>query len=433
MSNELSLIFSFWILRWPSHGTGKARRYKLRCFDPDRKKLKRSDHLCKTSLLPIEDIFSEMVLRHRCRRLVLLSRTHTPSCCQSLKRPLHTTSLSAKEPSEQDVPDDDGSPPNALDKIRKRMPLEKQPAIGEIPGETTEKTMTLDEINMEMTAADLGLKKVKRAVRRNFLKWVIQGGRQFEHFPQKLVHDIEERRVERIRKRAEDRMFARMNTFFNSLTYEEILEGNLQEPTKKDKNEQERVSLESPTPFQQLMSPSNSIRSKEWESKVLALLKIYDPNTHTMYRNYIEWSDYKLQKYAVRFNFENYIDDLKDCGDLIARLTHLSENGPNSVDLANHFGTPIGAEAKFPSLPEFRQFYGGTSPFRTNPTFRPWRPLSHKTRQQMFDAWREGLGLRNIAWLGGVSWRRVDGVIGILKREWEFVQQVLSLLATQDL
>ena len=374
-----------------------------------------------------------MVLRHRCRRLVLLSRIHTPSCCQSLKRPLHTTSLCAKEPSEEDVVPNDDSPPNPLDKIREQMSSEQQPAPGQIPGKTFVRTMTLEEIDMKMTAAELGLKKVKRAVRRNFLKWVIQEGRQFEHFPQKLVHDIEERRVEKIRKKAEDRMFARMNTFFNSLTFEEIEEGNLQEPIKKSENEQGRVSLESPTPFQKLMSTSSgSIRSKDWESKVLALLKIYDPKTHTMYRNYIEWSDYKLQKYAVEFDFRNYFHDSKDCGDLGTRLTHLSEKGPNSDDLANHFGTPIGDDTIFPSLPRFRQFYGRESPFRTNPTFKPWRPLSHKTRQQMFDAWREGLGLRNIAWLGGVSWRRVDGVIGILKREWEYVQQVLSPLAIHD-
>jgi hypothetical protein len=42
----------------------------------------------------------------------------------------------------------------------------------------------------------------------------------------------------------------------------------------------------------------------------------------------------------------------------------------------------------------------------------------------MFDAWREGLGLRNVAWLGGVSWRRVDGIIGILKKEWDFIKKV---------
>ena len=42
----------------------------------------------------------------------------------------------------------------------------------------------------------------------------------------------------------------------------------------------------------------------------------------------------------------------------------------------------------------------------------------------MFEAWREGLGLRNVAWLGGISWRRADGIIGILKKEWEFIEKV---------
>ena len=35
-----------------------------------------------------------------------------------------------------------------------------------------------------------------------------------------------------------------------------------------------------------------------------------------------------------------------------------------------------------------------------------------------------GLGLRNVAWMGGVSWRRTDGIIGILKKEWEFAEKV---------
>lgn len=284
---------------------------------------------------------------------------------------------------------------------------------------------------MEMTAADMGLKRVRRLVRRNFLRWVNQAGRYFEHFPPRLVHLIEERRVEKIRKRAEDRMFARMNTFFNSLTHKEIETRNLQEPTKKVENGPERVSLESPTPFQQLVPKSGDPDlSKEFESKVLALLKLYDPKTHTMYRNYIEWSDYKLQKYSMRFNFTRVSEEQsnpRDCGDLVTRLTHLQQHDPNSEDLAYHFGKPFDGDEILPYIDHVWHWYGRRTPFRTNPTFKPWRPLSHKTRQQMFDAWREGLGLRNIAWLGGVSWRRADGVVGILKREWEFVQQVLSL------
>jgi len=106
------------------------------------------------------------------------------------------------------------------------------------------------------------------------------------------------------------------------------------------------------------------------------------------------------------------------------------KNKKQTIDLAYYVGRALPSNSRFTTLPIYKHHYvnplGDATPFLMNPTFKPWRPIPHSTRLKMFDAWRAGLGLRNVAWLGGVSWRRVDGIIGILKREWEFVEKVLS-------
>jgi hypothetical protein len=238
-----------------------------------------------------------------------------------------------------------------------------------------------------------------------------------------------------------------MNAFFNSLTSKEIEQGKL---NASETQRGQRVSLEEPTPFQKLMADERSAEDrKSVESKVLALLQKYDLKTWTMYKNYIGWSDFKLQKQTVWFKFVATPKTLPQYGDLITRLQRIAalsnenpERKKQKNDLENYVGPSIGNTPIY-SLPAIMPHYflpldAGdktdketsivvpTSPFLQNNDFKPWKPLSHKTRQQMFDAWREGLGLRNIAWMGGVSWRRVDGIIGILKREWDFVQQVIS-------
>lgn len=380
-----------------------------------------------------------MVLRHQCRRLVVLNRLYSLSCCHSIKRPLHTTPSRSKDI--DNIVEDEGiieAPENrnddeprtdALGKIRKKVASQRN-FQGDETSEPKGKSLTFAEIDRTMSPEDLGLKKVKRTQKRRFIQWLIKSGQAHEHFPQTLVQDIEERRVENIRKRAEGRMFARMNAFFNSLTLEEIQEGQLQEPVTKGQNGQERVALQEPTPFKNLMTKAKDPRMVE--SKVLAMLKTYDPDTHRMYRNYIDWCDFKLQKQTVWFDFQDATPE--EHGDLITRLLKIEQQADNpqpvQLDLANHVGRSFGDQLVHFQPAVIRHYLGDllttNFPFSINQTFKPWRPLSHTTRQQMFDAWREGLGLRNIAWLGGVSWRRVDGIIGILKREWDFVRQVMT-------
>ena len=276
----------------------------------------------------------------------------------------------------------------------------------------------------------------------------------------------------------------------------------------------EREQQPEPTPFQQLTTGQmkTEMNLKQIESKALSLLRQYDQELHTLYKNYIDWSDYQLQRRRIWFEFPN----TPKYADVIARSRPLTEDevfeqeqrrmkeeetakaakarekvetagqvksttqeglrldsneqtkeklseatepitatdgkntteqpskqqkrppnpnykkrkiNPRGEDLAYHLGPRIDESIKFPILGTPSSNYLASyskSPFRLNESFKPWRPIPHSMRLQMFDAWREGLGLRNVAWLGGVSWRRVDGIIGILKREWEFVEKVLS-------
>jgi Eukaryotic mitochondrial regulator protein len=406
--------------------------------------------------LLIEDVFYEMVLRRQCCRLVGVSRPHT-SYSPSLSRPLHTTLGRAQESGDSDhgigeTPEsvkDNTVPSNAVAAAPAKRPFNVIPREEQELPEGFQKEMKAADIDRKMTPAELGL-KMKRNSRRQFATWLLKAGRRYEHFPQNLLHELEERRVEKIRKRAEERMFARMNDFFNSLTSEEIESVSLKELAVKPRNGPDRERLEEPTPFQRLMTETlNPARLKEVESKVLQLLQTYDSATHTMYRNYIDWSDYKLQKQIIWIKFIIDPKDLELYGDLISRLqaiellgrrgsgreahSTITKYGMNYTrdknDLAHYVGEALGPHKFLPAISPHYFFNRAneSTPFLRNPKFKPWRPLSHKTRQQMFDAWREGMGLRNIAWLGGVSWRRVDGIIGILKREWDFVQQVISL------
>ena len=366
-----------------------------------------------------------------------------------------------------------------------------------------------------MSIEELGLKKMTRKAKQSFLRWVMQEGTRYERFPQHILWQLEERRIEKARKRSEDRMFQRMNTFFNTLSLHEIRRGELVVTLdeKGKKKNAEREQQPEPTPFQQLMTGKiKGMNLKHIESKVLLLLRQYDQELHTLYRNYIDWCDYQLQKRRIWFEFPNS----PNYADVVARSRGLTEDeihkqeqpmkmeeekkatkGRNQVetskevkatsqegiqfdsietankplneatdhtkidsenvtnqasksdetaipdekevklevedpppqeDLAYYIGPRIDESIKFPFLGHPKSNYlinRDHTPFRLNRTFKPWRPIPHSIRLQMFDAWRGGLGLRNVAWLGGVSWRRVDGIIGILKQEWEFVEKVL--------
>ena len=376
---------------------------------------------------------------------------------------------------------------------------------------------TYDQIDASMNIEELGLKKMTRKTKQSFLRWVMQEGTRYERFPQHILMQFEEKRIEKARKGSEDRMFKRMNTFFDTLSLEEIKQGELLVTVneKGQRKNAERVQQPKPTPFQQLITGQikTGMNLKQIESKALSLLRRYDQELHTLYKNYIDWCDYQLQKRRIWFEFPN----TPKYANVIARSRPLTEDeifeqeqrrmkeeetakankerkkvetagqveattqgglqlnatepakatlsetaeliittdGKNTIeqpgeptetdtksdvqemddqvpgeDLAYHLGPRIDESVKFPILGTPSSNYlanpGDNFPFRLNGTFKPWRPIPHSIRLKMFDAWREGLGLRNVAWLGGVSWRRVDGIIGILKREWEFVEKVQS-------
>lgn len=368
----------------------------------------------------------------------------------------------------------------------------------------------LESVDRKLSNKDLGLYSGPRKRKRDFIRWMVTSGSKHEFFPQSIAMDLESRRVERMRKRAEERMFQQMNNFFNSLSEEEIKQGKLIVPTNTVAGKRkERPVYPHPSPFQQMVGPLPPMwpDTKELESVVLKLLKRHNRALHTQYREYINWSDYKLQKQNLYFKFPN---DTRSSGfsDVVSRLLAIEESGleeralkhdenkadgkpeqreedvkipsPEAVDellqmeaensdpakvdrespvgkspvwqstseaksekesaklaekkrenadLAYYLGRPLPLYTQFPTIPEYKHHYVNPTkeptPFLMNPTFKPWRPIPHSTRLKMFDAWRAGLGLRNVSWLGGVSWRRVDGIIGILKKEWEFVEKVL--------
>jgi hypothetical protein len=399
--------------------------------------------------------------------------------------------------------------------------------------EESPKALTsLTQLDAGMDDEDLGLKTMRRRAKVAFRRWLMQEAPVLREYPQYLLQGIEEERIEKLRKGSEDRMFSRMNDFYDSLTLEEILAGKLAMKTDKKGRilpNQKRERHPHPAPFQQVMTGKIllDISAKEFESRVLALLARYDHGLSLLYKNYIDWSDYQLQKRQLWFLFppkvhyrdvvehlwklqpglegklaaeedaeelseglhsneEPWQDEYDEHGNAVpiessptlesadmttesASTEQLYETGttskpskpetptsdestiiaernalktempvpaykvepmdPPALDLGTYFGPEVGMTVGFPVLPIAASNYANRSlryPFPSNRLFKPWRPLSHSTRLRMFDAWREGLGLRNIAWMGGVSWRRADGIIGIMKREWQFVAEVMS-------
>jgi hypothetical protein len=390
-----------------------------------------------------------MLLRCQCRRLISKASilpcklySNKPRPKVALFRQLHTTvPRRAEEVDEfdegseerEELNDDEISgSPRSLRSITRE---EGEETPRGKPRESEQRKMTLLQIDRSMTIDELGLRTVARRPKRLFIRWLIVQGSMYEHFPQHIVMEIEERRVEKARKRAEDRMFARMNKFYNSLTLEEIVEGRLIEEKERKSNMKPeevdalRPSQPEPTPFKRLLTGEEprEMTPKQIESKVLMLLKQHDEKLHTMYRNYIDWSDYQLQKRRIWFTFP----DTPLFADVIERLCGpdpeaLESEQPDPPDLSEYYGPQLPDDTTFPTVPRSKTHYsyGNSTPFPSNGTFKPWRPIPHSLRLKMFDAWREGLGLRNAAWLGGVSWRRAGAIIGIMKREWEFVQKV---------
>ena len=500
-----------------------------------------------------------MLLRCQCRTLLSRSslnrtpyikhysplyrgkRTFDPLASRSPS--LSTTPRSALDPdAEAEDPEDDAQDAAFLAQATQGMESSENTEFedGTIPdSELIERPSRrpkkgLGSMDRLLSNRELGIYSGPRARKRNFVRWMVASGAQHEFFPQSIVMDLESRRVERIRKRAEDRMFQKMNNFFNSLSEEEIREGKFITSTDNgDGRKEQRPVYPDPSPFQQIFTDVLEEDLKELESNVLKLLKQHNIRLHTQYREYINWSDYKLQKQNLYFKFP---DDTESPGfrDVVSRLVDLEESisdkneepprdnifpkegmqqgedheakmpspeeldemlrrdmmetaqaetskstddGPESpahpvqqssatettppeanpestseadldpralkekakrddlkrqnADLAYYLGRPLEPFTQFPTIHIYRHHYVNPTreptPFPMNPTFKPWRPIPHSTRLKMFEAWRAGLGLRNVSWLGGVGWRRTDGIIGILKKEWEFVEKVPPL------
>ena len=480
-----------------------------------------------------KDIFIEkMILRHRCRSLLSRSpfnplsqnRPPLPPLSFNPHRYLRTTS---PHQAENEPPDDIDQAIEEIGDLShnpesgSRDVLPRKPSTSDLfdkrsrDQEDEEKGFqTYDQIDASMNIEELGLKKMTRKAKQSFLRWMMQEGTRYERFPQHILMRLEERRIENARKGSEDRMFQRMNKFFNTLSLQEIEQGKLLVTEEKGQRKKvEREQQPEPTPFQQLVTEQikMGMNLKQIESKALSLLRQYDQKIHTLYKNYIDWSDYQLQKRRLWFEFPNIpkyadviarnrsltedeifekeqrrmkekeaakaakgqekvenpgkvkattqkglqLDATEPATETLSEATELITDGdpknpgkqpvetietvtesellqntvdqPPGEDLASYLGPRIDESIKFPILGNPSSNYlasRNNSPFRLNSTFKPWRPIPHSTRLQMFDAWREGLGLRNVAWLGGVSWRRVDGIIGILKREWEFIEKV---------
>ena len=408
----------------------------------------------KRNIRPLQ----QMILRCQCRRL--LSRSSTTTAVQSnhafpipsLNRSIHSTPIRRAQEIDDDA--DEGIDDTADAKLGDFPP--STPSLETVTDSRNARfsrgdkssapeggKRTLEQIDMAMSVEDLGLRSVARVQKRQFIRWLKQEGAKYEHFPQHVVMAIEEKRVERARKRAEDRMFKRMNRFYDSLTIEEIKEGRLADTGVRTKDmAPERIDAlrplqVSPTPFQKLMSGEeelDDLTTKEIESRVLKLLKQHDEKLHTMYKNYIDWSDYQIQKRTMWFSFLDrpldapVIDRIRGPDPKsLPTSGETTSTETETEDLAYYYGPRIPEDTQFPILPETKSHYLKPSedyPFFMNPSFKPWRPISHATRVRMFHAWRQGLGVRNVAWLGGVSWRRADGIIGIMKKEWEFVEKV---------
>lgn len=405
-----------------------------------------------------------MILRHQCSRLLSRTSSKTPltysSPCSHLlnrRRTLHSTSVRRAEPPIEDDADegiidnedldlDLDAPPSDPEDLRTLVSnatgkeFRSQRGRSDVPDRRRGDKQTLFEIDQNMSVEELGLKSVARRQRREFIRWLKQEGQRYEHFPQGILMSIEERRIEKARKGSEDRMFARMNAFYHSLTMDQLLgrDPAVENETKDEPSSEvsvEETNLETSedigeqskfSPFDQLIRDrEGGLHPKVLESRALMLMAKHDPELHKLYRNYINWCDYQLQKRTIWFEFSKR----PDVEDLLDRINPEAESSPGKRDLAYYYGPRMRSDAEFPILPKGHSNYvrfQGKVPFSSNSAFKPSRPLPHSKRLQMFDAWREGLGLRNVAWLGGVSWRRVDGIIGILKREWQFVKEVFS-------
>ena len=265
----------------------------------------------------------------------------TPPTSLNLHRPLHhTPSPQAKDPLEEadeegETADLDGPEPE-IEGINNISRQETNPSSADNietsseeyedssappSGRRGRKMKTYEEIDASMSLEELGLKSMLRKRKREFIRWLMQEGVKDSRFPQHILQDLESRRIEKIRKAAEIRMFNKMNKFFNTLSFEEIQTGQLELAKEGDKGEwkgtkwiKERTERSEPSPFQKLMNGEvrTRVTSKELESRVLGLLEIYDGELHRMYRKYIDWSDYQLQKRQLFFIFPKGVSQYAD-------------------------------------------------------------------------------------------------------------------------
>lgn len=386
-----------------------------------------------------------MILGHQSRRLVQKSSRHVKSVSSALNpcRNIHLSVVrraTEMDDSDANIIEPDESEDQFLEKPAPAKSHQYVPMI--LNRHIRHPSQTNEEIDREMGFDDLQLRSIARTRKRELVRWLKQEGQQYHHIPQHLAMDLENRRIEGIRRRAEERMYTRLNAFYNTLTLDEIenkttsesideTPGQLENTTSKS-NEPAKAIPGASSPFQKILTGElyTDLSPAQVEKQVLTLLQQRKPELHKQYQNYIKWCDYTIRKSSIWFSFP----DKAVYRDMINRIYNDKEDfKATNPDLGrdelkgHEWPIPPLSVSHFLKIP-IGAFPFGRTPFVLNKTFRAWRPLSHSKRLQMFDAWREGLGLRNVAWLGGVSWRRVDGIIGILKREWEYVQKVTTPL-----
>src|SRR5271154_3165827 len=259
-----------------------------------------------------------MLLRCQCRALLSrppLNRTshikHYPAYRGKRIDPLNFSKPSTQQEryQEPDAEESDNEDYNDVESIEERTRLEarlkKARARGQEESREQEESEKmnkggkgLEAVDASMSNRDLGLYSGPRKRKREFIRWMVTSGSKHEFFPQAIAMDIESQRVERLRKKSEERMFKKMNDFFNSLSEEEIKEGTLIKPPKIGGKIKERPLYPHPSPFQQLMGnlPPGWDETRESESVILKLLSRNNKYLHKQYEEYINWSDYKLQK-----------------------------------------------------------------------------------------------------------------------------------------
>lgn len=76
-----------------------------------------------------------------------------------------------------------------------------------------------------------------------------------------------------------------------------------------------------------------------------------------------------------------------------------------------------------PEVPGTNYLDGKVNPFPLNPQFQPQAPLSQRIKDEVYEDWRSGTGLRQLSQKYGISLERVEAILKL--------QEVRSRWATE--